>query len=430
VLEPQSTFFFLLLMVAFAGLLIWMALTRQIVFRVLAACLAFIPAMVFGIAAVNKYYDYYQTWGAMYADLSGETSSIPHLSAAALGATGSSALRISIADSSNAALDSQLGFVFRTTVTGPRSHISRAVYIYLPPQYFWKKYANYRFPAIVLLHGSPGKPTAWIGAMDLIPIYQSLLAAHKAEPAVLVMPDTDGGYSYSLQCLNDPEPHGLQDMTWVGQEVPDWVAANLRVMPPGSAWGITGYSEGGFCAVNIALQYPNRFAFSGVMSGYFHPTDSQVPYNGKPNGRPIDVDVFQHDYPLGLRNTPSWYILHYPLGRTLPQFFLAAGNQDSGDVQAADYFYQELLTRDADTLPVDIVDGGGHVASVWRAALTPILIWMTRGITENAQVTVRLQQEDAKSTAEQRAAAKRAAEAAARKAHHLPGKLVGAPDTK
>ena len=49
--EPQGTGFFLLLMVVFAGLLVWVALARQVVFRVLAGCLAFIPAMVFGIAA-------------------------------------------------------------------------------------------------------------------------------------------------------------------------------------------------------------------------------------------------------------------------------------------------------------------------------------------------------------------------------------------
>ena len=42
-----------------------------VVFRVIAASLAFVPAMVFGIFAVNKYYDYYQTWGALYSDLSG-----------------------------------------------------------------------------------------------------------------------------------------------------------------------------------------------------------------------------------------------------------------------------------------------------------------------------------------------------------------------
>ena len=42
------------------------------VFRVLAACLAFIPAMLFGVAAVNKYYGYYQTWGAAAADIGGQ----------------------------------------------------------------------------------------------------------------------------------------------------------------------------------------------------------------------------------------------------------------------------------------------------------------------------------------------------------------------
>jgi len=59
VFEPQGTGFFLLLLVAFGALLVWVALAQQVVFRVLAACLAFIPAMAFGIAAVNKFFDYY-----------------------------------------------------------------------------------------------------------------------------------------------------------------------------------------------------------------------------------------------------------------------------------------------------------------------------------------------------------------------------------
>jgi len=46
VFEPQGAGFFLLLIVVFGGLLIWVALARQLVFRVLAACLAFLPAMV------------------------------------------------------------------------------------------------------------------------------------------------------------------------------------------------------------------------------------------------------------------------------------------------------------------------------------------------------------------------------------------------
>ena len=71
-LEPQSTALFLICIVVFCALLCWLALARQTVFRILAGCLAFIPPMLFGVAAVNKYYGYYQTWGAVAADLGGQ----------------------------------------------------------------------------------------------------------------------------------------------------------------------------------------------------------------------------------------------------------------------------------------------------------------------------------------------------------------------
>jgi len=378
VLEPQGTLFFLLLMGAFGALVVWLVLTKQVVFRVLAACLAFIPAMVFGIAAVNKYYDYYQTWGALFSDLSGQAQSIPHLSAASLKRDGSVKQQLS---STNAGLDAQFGDLFSTTVTGPSSHITRQVYVYLPPQYFAKAYANYRFPAIELLHGAPGDPATWVNVMNVIPIYLNLLAEHKASPAVLVMPDTDGGLQYSLQCLNDP--HGLQDMTFVGKEVPNWVIANLRVQRARLMWGVAGYSEGGFCAANIGLQDATRFGYVGVESGYFAPEVSQVPTGGKAGGKPYDINVFAHNKRLLEINTPDEYIKNMPVG--VPQFFLAAGAEDPGDVQNAEYFRQLLLLRVADVPPVDIVSGGGHQARVWRSALTPMLEWMTAGLSWQVQ---------------------------------------------
>jgi hypothetical protein len=378
VLEPQGTPFFLLLMVAFGALATWLVLTKQVVFRVLATCLAFIPAMVFGIAAVNKYYDYYQTWGALFSDLSGQAQSIPHLSAASLKRDGSVQQQLS---GTNAGLDAQFGDLFSTTITGPHSHITRQVYVYLPPQYFAKAYANYRFPAIELLHGAPGEPATWVNVMNVIPIYLNLLAEHKASPAVLVMPNTDGGLQYSLQCLNDP--HGLQDMTFVGREVPNWVIANLRVQRAGPFWGIAGYSEGGFCAANIGLQDETRFGYVGVESGYFAPEASQVPADGRAGGKPVDINVFAHNKRLLEINTPDEYIKNVPVG--VPQFLLVAGAEDRGDVQSAEYFRQLLLLRVADVPPVDIVSGGGHQARVWRSGLTPILEWMTTGLSRQVQ---------------------------------------------
>jgi len=373
VLGPQGTLFILLLVAAFGGLVVWIALARQVWMRVIAAFLAFIPSMVFGIAAVNKYYDYYQSWGALFSDLSGQVPSIPSLSAASLGEGTAGSIKALIAGSS-AQLDAQYGLLFGIVIPGSRSHVSRSAYVYLPPQYFSKTYANYRFPGIELLHGSPGEPSTWVNVLNVIPLYLNAMNSGKASPAVLVMPDTDGGLQYGLQCLNIP--HGIQDMTYVGRDVPNWVATNLRVQRPGQAWGIAGYSEGGFCVANIALQYPASFGYAASTSGYFAPIISQVPLGGKPGGRPVDVNVYAHNKALMFRNTPDKYITQVPTSVIVPHFFLAAGAADGGDVRGAEFFRQQLLLRVAN-VPLVIIPGGGHQAKVWRAALTPMFDWMT-----------------------------------------------------
>jgi enterochelin esterase-like enzyme len=371
--------FLVLLLLAFGGLITWVALAKRAVFRVIAACLAFIPAMVFGIFAVNKYYDYYQTWGALYNDLSGQTTSIPHLTAAGLGKGTAASLKSLIGSANDSQIDEQYGLLFSAVITGRHTHISRTAYVYLPPQYFQKAYASYRFPAIELLHGSPGDPQAWVNVMNVVPIYLNAMTSGKAKPAVLVMPNTDGGQQYGLQCLNDPG--GVQDMTYVAEEVPHWAVANLRVQPAGPAWGVAGYSEGGYCAANIALQHPSLFGYAGSLSGYFAPIESQVPLGGKAGGTPVDVNDFAHNKKLLLVNSPDEYITRVPVTVSVPQFFLAAGAADEGDVQAAQLFKQELLLRDAD-VPLTIIPGGGHQATVWRAALTPMLDWMTPQLAE------------------------------------------------
>jgi enterochelin esterase-like enzyme len=404
VFGPQGTGFFLLLMVLFGALLVWVALARQVVFRVFAACLAFLPAMVFGVAAVNKFYDYYQTWGGMINDLTGQgASTIPKYVAAGTGSTKN--FDKDIGRVTTTAEDAEVGYLFQTTITGAKSHLTRDVYVYLPPQYFQKPYLHTRFPVIELLHGSPGNPAAWVDVMGVIPTFLNLLESHPSDAAVLVMPDTDGGMQYELQCLNNPG--GIQDMTFVATDVPDAIARIARVQPPGRAWGLAGYSEGGYCTANIALQDPNGWGAAGVMSGYFYPIASQVPEGNKPGGRPHVVDVFLGHPALQLLNTPRDYITRVPINDVLPAFWLAAGAEDGQDVAAAANFRQLLQTRVAD-VPFVIIPGGGHQGSVWRAALGPMLSWMT------PQLAAQAEKADA-------AAAKAAARAAAaRRAHAKP----------
>jgi enterochelin esterase-like enzyme len=385
VFEPQGAAFFLLLMVIFAALIVWVAMAKQVVFRVLAACLAFVPAMAFGIASVNKFYDYYQTWGGMISDLTGQgASSIPKYAVA--GAASNKRFDKDIGRVTSTAEDAQVGYLFQTTIAGQHSRLARNVYVYLPPQYFQKAYAHYKFPAIELLHGSPGNPQAWLSVLDVIPTYLSLLEAHPSDAAVLVMPDTDGGQQYGLQCLNNPG--GIQDMTFVAQDVPDYIARFVRVQAPGPAWGVAGYSEGGYCAANVATQEPDRFGAAGIMSGYFAPIQSQVPTGNKPGGKPVTVNVFAGHQALQLINSPSAYITKVPLSVRLPAFWLAAGAQDKQDVSAVASFRQLVLARllvqnrlllqnRPVNVPFIVVPGGGHQGSVWRAALGPMLAWMT-----------------------------------------------------
>jgi enterochelin esterase-like enzyme len=363
---PQSTIFFLLLIVVFGGLMWWMAVARQLVFRVLAACLAFIPAMAFGVAAVNKYYDYYQNWNSAISDFTGQNNQATEVPTTESGSgVKFSTFLGSAIDQSVAAQD---GYTVVLDVTGKITHITRSVYVYLPPQYFQPAYRNYRFPAIELLHGFPGTPEDWITVVGVTTMMQELVSTGAAKPAVLVMPDANGGRAISLQCLN--QFNGPQDATYLAQDLPEYISQRLRVEPPGPAWGIAGYSEGGFCAANLGLKYGNRFGFAGVLSGYFVPSDNQL---GNP---PRMVNPFGKSAKARRENTPEDLVLSLPPGTKIPQFWLGVGSGDHSDFKNAQVFEQLLQTRQPGVV-LKVVAGGGHTMFTWRALMPPLLEWMT-----------------------------------------------------
>jgi enterochelin esterase-like enzyme len=364
---PQSTIFFLLLIAAFGALMWWLVVARQVVLRVLAACLAFIPAMTFGVAAVNKYYDYYQSWGAAYADIFGQNSGATQLPSSVTGSNGK--LSSFLGHQIDVPVAAQEGYTVHLTVHGPLSDISRSVYVYLPPQYFQSAYRDYRFPAIELLHGFPGTPQDWITVVGITSMLQYLVGTGQAKPAVLVMPDANGGRGISLQCLNQYK--GPQDATFLAKDLPTYMSQELRVVPPGPAWGIAGYSEGGFCAANLGLQYGNVFGYSGVLSGYFDPSDNQL------TDPPRMVSPFApHDTAARKENTPDDLVSALPPGSGIPQFWIGVGSGDKSDLKSAQVFDQLLQNRQPG-VTLKIVPGGGHTMFTWRTLLPPMLEWMT-----------------------------------------------------
>ena len=364
-MEPQSTGLFLLLMGAFCVLLGCVAIARQVAVRVLAAALAFVPAMLFGVAAVNKYYDYYQTWGSAAADLTATgLGNVPQLSS---GADQRQLARI-LGKVTVGTTAAHQGETVRLTVHGRLSHLTRAVYLYLPPQYFQARYARARFPAIELITGFPGQPQDWINVVGVAQSYLTLLRDGAVQPAVLVMPDANGGPRISLQCLN--VRHGPQDATFLGVDLPGALSRSVRVPPPGPAWGVAGYSEGGYCAADLALLYPETYGAAGVLSGYFVPGDDRL-------GSPVrTVNPFGTDKALRALNTPMQRVRALPVSEPIPQFWLGAGGDFRQDASAARAFQRRLLARQPD-VTVHLAPGGKHNMATWRALVPPLLEWMT-----------------------------------------------------
>ena len=365
-LGPQSTGLFVLLIVVFGALIWWLLVTRQPVLRLLAACLAFVPAMLFGVVAVNKYYGYYQTWHAALADLTNQGGAAGNTAPPPALAAGTQLSTLTRSDTS-LKLAQQQGYTLHLTVTGPRSHITRSVYVYLPPEYFQPSYKTYRFPVIELIHGQPGEPQDWINVVGITATMDQLVSEGHAKPTVLVMPDANGAQRVSLQCLN--QVGGPQDLTYLAQELPMVIAHRFRVEPPGPAWAVAGYSEGGFCAANMALRFPGKYGFAGVMSGYFKPDNNQLEFPLR------QVSPFGGNRKLARENTPLDEVHKLKLGTRVPQFWLGAGTANKSDVANAEVFWQELSLRQA-SVPL-ILTKGGHDMTTWRAEVPAMLAWMT-----------------------------------------------------
>jgi hypothetical protein len=181
VLEPQSNVLFAVLILGFAGLMYWMVRTRRIAFKIGAAVLAFVLAMQVGVLAVNRYFDYYPTWGSAVADLTNPGPAVAQVSDSSL--VNSSYGKSVVPTPVDQELASRQGFTFQVELRGRLSHISRLGLIYLPPQYFQAQYRHYQFPVIELIHGQPGVPQDWINVAGVTAVLDELVTSGLARRA-------------------------------------------------------------------------------------------------------------------------------------------------------------------------------------------------------------------------------------------------------
>jgi len=141
-------------------------------------------------------------------------------------------------------------------------------YVYLPSGY--AQHPRRRYPVLYLLHGFPGRPLAFIDTVQMGVVDDALTASGRAQPLILVMPFGSTGTFTDEEWVNGVAP-GNAWATFVSRDLVRYVDAHFRTLRTRAGRAIGGLSEGGYGAVNIALQNPEEFRVVESWSGYEQP---------------------------------------------------------------------------------------------------------------------------------------------------------------
>ena len=184
----------------------------------------------------------------------------------------------------------------------------RRMHVYTPPGY--EAGGEETYPVFYLLHGAGDSDDAWTTVGDAGIIIDSLLAAGRAEPMIVVMP---AGHTGPFGRRRDRSSNDEFTQDFEGAIVP-YVESAFRVKKGREHRAIAGLSMGGAQTLNIAIRNLDQYAYVGVFSsGVFGLA------GGGPGGQP---------------NGPSWEEEHakalddQSLKSGLKLFWFATGKED------------------------------------------------------------------------------------------------------
>ena len=153
----------------------------------------------------------------------------------------------------------------------PSLDLNRRMYVYTPPGY---ESSSEKYPVFYLLHGGGGDEDAWTSLGRANWILDNLIAAGKAKPMIIVIPNGNAFQTSSLMTSPDaPELtrenyrqySGLFEKSLVKDIIP-FIEKNYRVKAGKENRAIAGLSMGGGHTVTATTEYPDVFGYIGVFS--------------------------------------------------------------------------------------------------------------------------------------------------------------------
>jgi len=225
----------------------------------------------------------------------------------------------------------------------------QAVDIYLPPGY--AAHPAQRYPVMILLHGFPGRPAAFLQTVQMGVTEDALLAKHRIKPFILVMPFGSTGTFTDKEWANGVGK-GQAWETFVARDVVRAVDARYRTIRSGADRVLAGLSEGGYGSLNIGLHHPREFRVLESWSGYESAANLK--------------SIFGGSRARLTANSPLLTLAHAApaLRRAGAYVWLYSGTTDSFNTQNASFAAE--LARDRVPHSFRLVRGG-HNWAIWRA---------------------------------------------------------------
>ena len=140
----------------------------------------------------------------------------------------------------------------------------RDLFVYRPPGYNEKQ----RYPTVMILAGYGGTNHSLLNyepfSPNLVERFDRQVAKGETQPALLVLPDAMNRYGGS-QFLNSGASGSYQ--SYLADEVVDFVDANYSTLADAPARAVVGRSSGGFGALRLGMDRPDRFSVIGSHAG-------------------------------------------------------------------------------------------------------------------------------------------------------------------
>ena len=211
--------------------------------------------------------------------------------------------------------------------------------IYTPPGYEEKQ--NEKYPVLYILHGGGEDQSGWAtqGKIDLI--LDNLIAAGKAKPMLIVMPDANiGGGGFNAAGIESSLKLFQREMK---ESIIPFVEKNYRSLNNASNRALAGLSLGGLHTLYTGINNTEMFSYLGVFSsGWIVPMMN---------------DISDEQYSFMKNNTDK-------VNNSLKVFWISEGGKD--DIA---WKNGQVMVGKLDEIKIKYTYNeypGGHTWPVWR----------------------------------------------------------------